>query len=126
MSRSNKTKIKQQARARRQRRIRARVSGTPLRPRLSVFRSLRVISVQLIDDVSGKTLAAASSLKLPKGADAGDRKGKVAQSFLVGKKIAELAKAKNITTVVFDRGGYQYHGRVQAVADGAREGGLKF
>ena len=126
MSRLNKTKIKQAARARRQRRIRARVSGTPERPRLSVFRSLRAISAQLIDDVNGKTIVAASSLALPKGADAGDRKGKVALSFLVGKQIAELAKAKNITAVVFDRGGYQYHGRVQALAEGAREGGLKF
>lgn len=118
--------MKQQARGRRQRRIRARVSGTAERPRLSVFRSLRAISAQLIDDVNGKTMASASSLALPKGGDAGERKAKVALSFLVGKKIAELAKAKNITAVVFDRGGYKYHGRVQAVADGAREGGLQF
>lgn len=97
--------------------------GTAERPRMSVFRSNRDIYVQLIDDTQGHTLAAVSSR------DASvDTKGKVKvdQSKEVGKKIAEVAKAAGIETVVFDRGGYLYHGRVKALAEGAREGGLKF
>ena len=124
--RSNRNKKQQLIRARRAIRVRARISGTAERPRLSVFRSLRAISAQLIDDVNGKTLVSAASGKLAKGGDAGERKGKVAESWLVGKMVAELAKTKKITEVIFDRGSYRYHGRVQALADGARDGGLVF
>lgn len=103
---------------RRHRRIRAKVSGTALRPRLSVFRSNRALSAQLIDDEKAVTLAAASSAKL-KGSSAEKAKA-------VGKAIAEKAKAKNVTLAVFDRGGYLYAGAIKALADGAREGGLIF
>lgn len=111
--------LKTAAAIRRQRRVRAKVSGTAARPRLSVFRSLRSIYAQLIDDTTGTTLVSVDDRKLK-----GDNK--TAKATNVGLKLAELAKAKNITTVVFDRGGRQYHGRVKAVADGAREGGLQF
>ena len=106
-------------------RVRARVRGTTSMPRLSVFRSLRAMEVQLIDDTAGKTLASAhvGELKQPV---AQDGKGtKVAVGFALGKLIAEKAKQKGIAQAVFDRGGYRYHGRVAAVADGAREGGLQ-
>lgn len=106
-------------------RVRAKLSGTASTPRLSVFRSLRGTTVQLIDDTAGKTLCCASTTEI-KDAKVEGKVGKVAKSFLLGKLLAERAKAKKIETVVFDRGGYKYHGRVQAVADGAREGGLKF
>ena len=103
--------------------IRKTVSGTAQRPRLSVFRSNADIYAQLIDDENGATLAAAST----RDKDINAQKApKVAQSNLVGKAIAAKATALGITAVVFDRGGYLYHGRVKAVADGAREGGLKF
>jgi large subunit ribosomal protein L18 len=110
-----------QARIRRHRRVRKGVSGTAERPRLVVFRSNRGIEAQLIDDLSGKTLAASSSLGLKsfKG-------NKVAQAAEVGKSLATAAKSAGIETAVFDRGGYLYHGRVKALADAAREGGLKF
>ena len=102
-------------------RIRKRVSGTPDRPRLSVFRSGRHIYAQIVDDVKGATLAAANSRDLkPEG------KGRIAPSTAVGKALAERAKAKGVTKVAFDRGGYLYHGRVKALADGARAGGLEF
>ena len=104
-------------------RIRTRVQGTAQKPRLSVFRSNKDIYVQLIDDNNGTTLAAASS----RDKDIAAVKGtKVAQSASVGKAIAQKAKALGIESCVFDRGGYLYHGRVKSVADGAREGGLKF
>jgi large subunit ribosomal protein L18 len=104
-------------------RIRTRVRGTAQRPRLSVFRSNRDIYVQLIDDTNGTTLAAASSRMKGITATPGN---KVAQSMEVGRALAQKAKDLGIETCVFDRGGYLYHGRVKAVADGAREGGLKF
>jgi large subunit ribosomal protein L18 len=104
-------------------RIRTKVHGTAQKPRLSVFRSNKDIYVQLIDDNNGVTLAAASSRDKGSVAEAGN---KVAKSLSVGKAIAEKAKALGIETCVFDRGGYLYHGRVKSVADGAREGGLKF
>jgi len=104
-------------------RIRARVQGTATKPRMSVFRSNNDIYVQLIDDNSGTTLAAASSREKAIVAVAGN---KVIKSAEVGKSVAQKAKALGIDTCVFDRGGYLYHGRVKAVADGAREGGLKF
>ncbi len=110
-------------RNRRRARVRARVSGTAARPRLSVFRSLRGMFVQLIDDVSGKTLASVNSKKIGKG-DAGERTGKTAEAYLMGKALASLALEKKIASAVFDRAGYSYHGRVAAVADGARDGGL--
>jgi large subunit ribosomal protein L18 len=106
-------------------RIRRKVSGTPERPRLTVFRSLSNIYAQLIDDTKGTTLLEASSLSKELTDEIKSSKGKVSKSKLVGKLIAKKATEKGITTVVFDRSGYQYHGRIKAVAEGAREGGLK-
>ena len=110
------------ARLQRHKRVRAKINGTADRPRLDVFRSAKNIYAQVIDDVNGVTLASASSLdKAIEGYG-----GNVAAATAVGKLIAERALAKGIENVVFDRGGYLYHGRVQALAEGAREGGLKF
>lgn len=103
-------------------RIRKKLQGTAERPRLNVYRSLNHIYVQVIDDASGKTLVAASSAE-GEGKKTG---GNVAAAKAVGKTIAERARAKGISKVVFDRGGYIYHGRVKALADAAREGGLQF
>ena len=111
-------------RERRHRRVRQTVIGTPERPRLNVFRSLTQIYVQIVDDSKGRTLAAASTLEVESGSTAGAKKTDLARK--VGQTIAERAKAIGIHEVVFDRGGYRYHGRVKALADGAREGGLKF
>jgi len=107
------------------RRVRTRVTGTPERPRLCVYRSHNHIYAQVIDDRTGRTLAAASSLdkEMRKQLKGG---GNVAAAKLVGKAIAERARAAGIEQVVFDRGGYKYHGRVQALAESAREAGLKF
>jgi large subunit ribosomal protein L18 len=122
--------IREQARRRRQERVRKKVQGTPSRPRLSVFKSTRHIYGQLIDDVHGHTLAAASSMsasfreqvqRIEQAAG-----GNVQGAKVVGALIAELARAKGITQIVFDRNGFLYHGRVKALADGAREGGLEF
>jgi large subunit ribosomal protein L18 len=115
------TLTKPQARARRHRRIRGKVSGTAERPRLVVFRSNKGISAQLIDDDSGKTLAGASWVGLKSFSG-----NKTDQATEVGKNLAAAAKAAGVETCVFDRGGYLYHGRVKALAEGAREGGLKF
>ena len=109
-------------RIRRHKRVRAKISGTPERPRLNVFRSAANIYAQVIDDVTGKTLVSASSLE--KGFECEGTKTDAARQ--VGMMVAERAKAAGIETVVFDRGGYVYHGRVQALAEGAREGGLQF
>jgi large subunit ribosomal protein L18 len=109
-------------RARIHKRIRKKISGTPERPRLAVFRSLKHIYVQVIDDAAGRTLAAASSGE--KGAAFNG--GNIAGAKEVGRLVAERAKEKGIRSVVFDRGGYQYHGRVKALADAAREAGLEF
>ena len=105
-------------------RIRKKMQGTAERPRLNVYRSLNHIYVQVIDDLHGKTLVSASTAEGKKE----DRRtgGNVASATAIGKTIAERAKAKGVTQVVFDRGGYIYHGRVKAVADAAREAGLKF
>ena len=111
-----------EARARRHRRIRGKVTGTADRPRLVIFRSNRGIEAQLVDDASGKTLAAASHLGLAKSFK-GD---KSKQAEEVGKALAAAAKKAGVETCVFDRGGYLYHGRVKALAEGAREGGLEF
>ena len=111
-------------RERRRRRVRAKVFGLPNRPRLNVFRSTKHIYAQLIDDEAGHTLAAASSLDVDVRGQA-DLK-KTDEATAVGKLLAQRAQAKQIKQVVFDRAGYRYHGRVKAVADGAREGGLEF
>jgi large subunit ribosomal protein L18 len=103
----------------RHRRVRKKVSGTPEQPRLCVYRSLRAIYVQIIDDAQGHTLVAASSRETDGGA-------KTADSAAVGSLIAQRALAQGIDRVVFDRGGYKFHGRVKALAEAAREGGLKF
>jgi large subunit ribosomal protein L18 len=115
------TLTKPQARARRHRRIRGKVSGSAERPRLVVFRSNKGISAQLIDDDSGKTLAGASWVGLKSFSG-----NKTDQATEVGKTLAAAAKEAGVETCVFDRGGYLYHGRVKALAEGAREGGLKF
>ncbi len=117
---------KNQTRQRVHDRIRKKVMGTPERPRLNVYRSLNHIYVQLIDDLKGVTLAAASTADDRKNKESRVTGGNVASAKVVGKKIAELAKEKGFTKVVFDRGGYIYHGRVKAVADAAREAGLQF
>ena len=104
-------------------RIRTKISGTAQKPRLSVFRSNKDIYAQLIDDATGTTLASANSRQKDIAAQSGNKSEK---SVLVGKALAEKAKALGIETCVFDRGGYLYHGRVKAIADGAREGGLNF
>jgi large subunit ribosomal protein L18 len=115
---------KNQTRQRVHDRIRKKVVGTPERPRLNVYRSLNHIYVQVIDDLQGVTIAAASTSAGKKGARIAG--GNVAAAKNIGKKIAELAKHKGVTKVVFDRGGYIYHGRIKALADAAREAGLKF
>ena len=106
----------------RHRRVRNKVNGTSIRPRLCVFRSARGIYAQVIDDARGHTLAYASSQELASD----DTTPKTAASVAVGKLVAERAVAVGVTSVVFDRGGYRYHGRVKALADAAREGGLEF
>ena len=111
-----------EARVRRHRRVRKRVVGSAERPRLAVFRSNSGIEAQVVDDLAGKTLAASSSLHMKKSF----KGNKTAQAAEVGKTIAEAAKKAGVEAVVFDRGGYLYHGRVKALADAAREGGLKF
>ena len=110
------------ARAKRHARVRSKISGTPERPRLNVFRSEKNIYAQVIDDVAGSTLVSASSLDKEIEGNGGNK----AAARAVGKLVAERAKAKGIDVVVFDRGGYLYHGRVAELAEGAREGGLEF
>jgi large subunit ribosomal protein L18 len=112
-------KTREQQRYRRHLRVRKKVTGTAERPRLVVFRSLKHISVQLVDDVARRTIATVTSTTIEGGK-------KTEKSTEVGKRIAAKAKDAGITKVVFDRAGYKYHGRVKAVADGAREGGLEF
>jgi large subunit ribosomal protein L18 len=106
-------------------RIRAKISGKPDRPRLCIYRSLKYIYAQIVDDSLGQTLAAASTAEKDVRGQL-KQAGNIQASKLVGKTIAERAKAKGIKTVVFDRGGYLYHGRVKAVAEAARESGLEF
>jgi large subunit ribosomal protein L18 len=112
-------------RERRQRRVRAKIAGTLERPRLNVFRSARHIFAQLIDDSKGHTIVAASTLDEQVRARAKEM-DKKAEAKAVGQLLAERALAKGLKKVVFDRGGYQYHGRVQSLAEGSREGGLEF
>jgi len=109
-------------RAKIKKRVRGKITGTPDKPRLSVFRSNKQIYAQIIDDVNGVTLVSAESVKLKESQSV----TKVEQATIVGKAIAEAAKEKNIDQVVFDRSGYLYHGRVKSLADAAREAGLKF
>lgn len=117
----DRNKAKYQRRTRRKTGIRKRVIGTPERPRLTVYRSLNHMYAQVIDDLSGTTLASSSTLKA-----AGPSGGNVEAAKTVGKDVAEKAKAAGITQVAFDRNGFRYHGRIKALADAAREGGLQF
>jgi large subunit ribosomal protein L18 len=121
---------KNEVRLRIHKRIREKMTGTAERPRLNIYRSLNHVYVQLIDDMEGKTLLSASTNEGPKnGKKSGEKKstgGNLASAKAVGKAIAERAKQKGISKVVFDRGGYLYHGRVKALADAAREAGLQF
>jgi large subunit ribosomal protein L18 len=119
MGRIGIPKTRSEKRVRRHLRVRNKVAGTAERPRLVVYRSLKHITAQLVDDVAARTLATVTSVKVGEG-----KKGE--KSLEVGKQIAAIAREKGITKVVFDRGGYQYHGRVKAVAEGARKGGLEF
>ena len=122
---ATRAKGREAARSRRQRRVRKKVVGTPERPRLAVYRSNKHISVQLIDDSAGHTLAAASTYE--SAANTGDGgTGSIAAAKTVGQLIGERARSAGVETVVFDRGGNRYHGRVAALADAAREAGLRF
>jgi len=116
---------RREARARRQLRVRRKVSGTPERPRLNVFRSVTEIYAQVIDDGAGRTVVSASTLE-PDVRPRAEGLSKTEQAKLVGALIAERARAKGIQQVVFDRGGYRYHGRVRALAEAARQAGLEF
>lgn len=119
----NVSEVRRAQRIRRHARLRKKIEGTPERPRLVVHRSARHIHVQLVDDLAGHTVAAASSIESDVRGVSGDKK---AHSVRVGQLIAERAKAAGVSDVVFDRGGYTYGGRIAALADAAREGGLKF
>jgi large subunit ribosomal protein L18 len=121
------SRTRQKKSERRKKRVRAKICGTPERPRLSVFRSLKQMYAQLVDDLNRKTLASLSTLSAPvKEQSPGGKRTKGDRAKLLGKALAELARSKGIEKVVFDRNRYRYHGRVKALADGAREGGLKF
>jgi large subunit ribosomal protein L18 len=120
-----KGKRKYQARKRRQRRVRAKVHGTAQRPRLNIFRSNENIFAQVIDDDQGRTLVSASTIDTEVAPQVSD-KSKTEAARIVGQVLGERAKNAGIETVIFDRGGFQYHGRVAALAEGAREAGLKF
>ncbi|MCD9625487.1 50S ribosomal protein L18 [Rhabdothermincola salaria] len=120
---SDSAKQKRDARLRRHRRVRKHVRGTTERPRLAVFRSNRHITAQVIDDTSGRTLASASTIEATVGAEG---TGNIAAATEVGRLVAERAKTAGVDKVVFDRGGFLYHGRVAAVADAARDAGLEF
>jgi large subunit ribosomal protein L18 len=122
----DKYRKKLSLRKRRHVRVRAKVSGTAERPRLNVFRSSAHIYAQVIDDTAGRTIVSASDLEDAVVQQAGEDANKTARAAAVGQAIAQRAKDAGIDNVVFDRGGFLYHGRVKAVADGAREGGLKF
>jgi large subunit ribosomal protein L18 len=115
---------RRQGRLRRHRRVRKKIVGTPQRPRLAVFRSNKHLVLQVIDDLHGRTLAAASTVEADVRASGGT--GNAAAAARIGALVADRAKTAGVTRVVFDRGGYLYHGRVKAAADAAREGGLEF
>ncbi len=120
----DKNKIKNEARLKKARRVKAKISGTPAVPRLVVYRSQKHIYAQLVDDTTGSTLVASSTQKEEMKGEVSGRSKREA-SKMVGSQLADQAKKKNITKAVFDRNGYLYHGRVKAVAEGARENGLK-
>jgi large subunit ribosomal protein L18 len=122
----NKSEQRRKQRARRHARVRKKVQGTAERPRLVVFRSHRNVEGQLVDDDRGVTLFGVNTQLNEGSADVEDMSAKVAKSYVAGLRIAECAREAGIESVVFDRGGYRYHGRVKAFADGARKGGLKF
>lgn len=119
----NKNQHKSFRRTRRHMRVRGSVGGTPSRPRLAVYKSVKHIYAQIIDDLAGKTLVSASSCE---GAAGGDKTGNSKSAATVGKLLADRAKEKGVAAVCFDRGGFKFHGRVKALADAAREAGLKF
>ncbi|MCP5061317.1 MAG: 50S ribosomal protein L18 [Ignavibacteriae bacterium] len=106
--------------------IRKKISGTTERPRISVFKSLNQVYAQIIDDTNGTTLVSESTLSKSLASDLKKSTGKIEKSKIVGNSLAKKAIEKGITNIVFDRSGYKYHGRIQAIAEGAREGGLKF
>jgi large subunit ribosomal protein L18 len=121
------SKFLQQKAEKKKRRVRAGIFGTPEKPRLSVFRSLKEIYAQLVDDLNGRTITGLSTLSpLVRERWMGTKTSKVEKAKVLGKTLAEVAKSKGIEKVVFDRNRYPYHGRLKALADGAREGGLKF
>ena len=122
---ASKLNRRQEARLKRKKRVRTKIYGSPVRPRLSVFRSSRHVYAQLIDDLKGVTLVAGSTLH-PEIREQEKVKGKIEDAKRVGKMIAHKAKAQGITKVVFDRNGFLYHGRVRALATAARESGLEF
>jgi large subunit ribosomal protein L18 len=121
----DKSRQKYESRKRRQKRVRSHLSGTAQRPRLNIYRSLTNIFAQVIDDVDGKTLVSASTIDADVKAQV-EGKNKVDSARIVGRVVAERAKTAGITSVVFDRAGYRYHGRIAALAEGAREAGLEF
>ncbi|WP_419948139.1 50S ribosomal protein L18 [Candidatus Palauibacter sp.] len=120
-----RTKQRRRLRARRHARIKKKIRGTAARPRLAVFRSLRNVEGQLVDDDRGITLLGVSTRAAVEG-DAGERSGKIAEAYLAGRRLGERAVGADVDEIVFDRGGYPYHGRVRAFAEGARDGGLRF
>jgi large subunit ribosomal protein L18 len=122
----NAQKLKARRATRRQNHVRSKVRGTPERPRLTVFRSSKHIYAQLIDDLNGITLASASTAGKPTTEEEATYGGNVKAAVIVGTKLAEAAKAKGITLVAFDRGPFRFHGRLKALADAARAGGLQF
>jgi len=119
----NRIELKSHKRARRKRGLRKRILGVPARPRLTVFRSAKHIYAQVVDDLSGRTLVSASTVEKAKKANQGGNK---AAAEVVGQNIAERAIGAGVTEIVFDRNGFRYHGRIKALADAARKGGLKF
>ena len=121
----SKSGERRRRRATRHKRVLKKIRGTAERPRLVVFRSLKNIEGQLVDDDRGATLLGLSTLAIDKPEEVEDLSGKMAASYSAGKRLAEKAKSEGIETIVFDRGGYRYQGRVKAFADGARAGGLK-
>lgn len=121
---TNKEKLRVVSRKRRHNRVRQKIHGTASRPRLSIFRSARYVVAQLINDDLGKTLVSVSDAEIKKVPASSDKSGKVARAYAAGQLLAERAAAVKITSAIFDRGGYRYHGRVAAVAEGARSAGL--
>ncbi len=122
----NHQKAKERQRLRRRRHVRSRITGTSERPRLTVFRSSKHIYAQLIDDLTGRTLASASTVVKKSAGTKAAYGGNVKAAKATGQRLAEAAKAAGITKAAFDRGHYKYHGRIKALAEGAREGGLQF